>query len=55
MQVKSQEFSGEFPCFSIVDIKQLDSEWQVCQNNFVLSSKESPLMKFRTQLIDKVI
>lgn len=55
VQVKSQEFSGEFPCFSIKDQKQLDAKWEVCQNNYVLSSKDSPLIIFRNQLIEKVI
>jgi len=55
VQIKSQEFAGEFPCFSIRDQKQSDAKWEVCQNNFILSSKDSPLVIFRNQLIEKVI
>lgn len=55
VQIKSNEFSGEFPCFAINDLKQPGSQWQVCQNTYTMKMFESALYKFRAALIQKVI
>lgn len=55
VQIKSNEFSGEFPCFAINDLKQPGSQWQVCQNGYTMKMFDSQLYKFRNTLIQKVI